>query len=920
MIFNKLTLKNFKSYEDTEIDFNRGISVVVGENGAGKSSILEAISFALFKQHTGKKIEDLVRSGSQDKGMSLSLEFSSNGKDYEVKREKGNSTLKSMLSIRNDPNEDYTILCSGDKEVSSQIESLLNMDGNLFLNAIYIRQGEIAQLIDKKSAEKKQLIGKLLGIDSLEKAWKNLLQIINVYENKNSELKGKLHSSADLENDYKTKIDTLNQLKNDGNSLEEELKEITTLKSTKADEKLKMEEDKSKYDSLVNELNNENTFIENLTNEKKSLQKQLDDITQNEEEISKLEKYVKKLPVYLEFEKSVLKIHDLKIEELDVLDDLESFKKQKAILDKELEGHDKFLTIDKSIDALKEEKSKLDGDLKVVTKLEKDKNILSHEIKQEKEDLDKFFNKTFDKVKREESPQEDLDKIENFKDLNYVISNILDSLTVKIKETDKEVLSKNQEIAALEESIKSSKKPLKELESVDNKCPLCQSDIDFDKKNDLTKLYNDTITSSEKAINDKKIDVHILNKSREDSEEKIEKFQKLFTQTSEYNHRYNELSKDINKLADIKKELESKGDVATLIEEITNSIEEETSKKNYYKQSYENYNQSKGALDIIGSDVEILQKLNQVRNNIDMQVQNIKLAIDQDSFLTSDIAEEELKIKINELKSKEEKYNQLKGHVQLKSTIESQFIAKKEDLEWRLNKIEKIKEDISTSSYDADKYDKILFSYETANNKFEELNSKLANVKGQATELISYIEDLTIKINDNKKFKKEQENINELLTLLTEIRELYSKNGVQKDLRNYSRPIIQKYTKEFFEKFNFNYSDLILDEDYNISVFGPEGESNIDMVSGGEKIAIALALRLAITQAMSKGNLETILLDEPTIHLDSFRRHELINLLKEIRILPQMILVTHENQLESAADNVIEVTKENGISKIKTSN
>ena len=64
MIFTKLKLNNFKSYKNQTINFDEGISVIVGENGAGKSTILEAISFALFKQHTAKKIDDLVRNNS----------------------------------------------------------------------------------------------------------------------------------------------------------------------------------------------------------------------------------------------------------------------------------------------------------------------------------------------------------------------------------------------------------------------------------------------------------------------------------------------------------------------------------------------------------------------------------------------------------------------------------------------------------------------------------------------------------------------------------------------------------------------------------------------------------------------------------------------------------------------------------------
>lgn len=48
MIFTKLTLNNFKSYGHEVIKFGDGITVIVGENGAGKSTILEAISFALI--------------------------------------------------------------------------------------------------------------------------------------------------------------------------------------------------------------------------------------------------------------------------------------------------------------------------------------------------------------------------------------------------------------------------------------------------------------------------------------------------------------------------------------------------------------------------------------------------------------------------------------------------------------------------------------------------------------------------------------------------------------------------------------------------------------------------------------------------------------------------------------------------------
>ncbi|MBO7158825.1 MAG: hypothetical protein J6V46_00935 [Methanobrevibacter sp.] len=51
--------------------------------------------------------------------------------------------------------------------------------------------------------------------------------------------------------------------------------------------------------------------------------------------------------------------------------------------------------------------------------------------------------------------------------------------------------------------------------------------------------------------------------------------------------------------------------------------------------------------------------------------------------------------------------------------------------------------------------------------------------------------------------------------------------------------------------------------------------------------------------------------------MDSYRRQELINILHSISEIPQMLIVTHDFELEAAADTVIKVEKENGISKVE---
>ncbi|MCD6420959.1 MAG: AAA family ATPase, partial [Thaumarchaeota archaeon] len=117
------------------------------------------------------------------------------------------------------------------------------------------------------------------------------------------------------------------------------------------------------------------------------------------------------------------------------------------------------------------------------------------------------------------------------------------------------------------------------------------------------------------------------------------------------------------------------------------------------------------------------------------------------------------------------------------------------------------------------------------------------------------------------------------------------------------------------------YSDLKLDEDYNVYVYGRFGEQSIDSLSGGEKTAIALCLRLGIASALIGDRLKCVLMDEPTTHLDPERRRELVKLLTNFRgergLIPQTIIVTHDPEIEQAADQVYHVTLREGYSTVE---
>jgi len=81
-MITSVKLHNFLSHKDTELSFDNGVTVFIGENGAGKSSIIEAITFALFGKTTRGAIEDVIRDGETQAVTQIYFEV--NGKKYQA--------------------------------------------------------------------------------------------------------------------------------------------------------------------------------------------------------------------------------------------------------------------------------------------------------------------------------------------------------------------------------------------------------------------------------------------------------------------------------------------------------------------------------------------------------------------------------------------------------------------------------------------------------------------------------------------------------------------------------------------------------------------------------------------------------------------------------------------------------------------
>lgn len=80
MIIKKITLDNIRSYKHEEVEFKKGSTLLSGDIGSGKTSVLLAIEFALFGLQPGQRGTFLLRNGAESGG--VSMEFEVGEKNY----------------------------------------------------------------------------------------------------------------------------------------------------------------------------------------------------------------------------------------------------------------------------------------------------------------------------------------------------------------------------------------------------------------------------------------------------------------------------------------------------------------------------------------------------------------------------------------------------------------------------------------------------------------------------------------------------------------------------------------------------------------------------------------------------------------------------------------------------------------------
>ncbi|HUQ33917.1 MAG TPA: SMC family ATPase, partial [Pyrinomonadaceae bacterium] len=189
MHVTRVELDNIKSYERAEFDFQRGITAITGENGAGKTTILEAIAWSLFDMLDYKK-EDFLRRGAKKGSVRVTFQSDIDERLYTVYRDTGQGyyVYDGALGIK---------LAEKKTDVSATIRKLLGIEPGtdmeaLFRSAIGVPQGTFTADFLRPATQRKASFDKLLKVEEYRDGAERLRDTVNLIHEKSAEIKGRI--------------------------------------------------------------------------------------------------------------------------------------------------------------------------------------------------------------------------------------------------------------------------------------------------------------------------------------------------------------------------------------------------------------------------------------------------------------------------------------------------------------------------------------------------------------------------------------------------------------------------------------------------------------------------------------------------------------------------------------------------------
>ncbi|MHB1623074.1 MAG: AAA family ATPase [Cuniculiplasma sp.] len=897
MIIENIRMMNFLSHRDSDIYLGKGINIILGQNGSGKSSIFEAMKVAFFGQAESERRRIVSYGESLSK---ISVKFRIGSHEYEIKREienkKERETTKSALLTM-----DGEILAEGSTAVSSEIQNLMGISKSAFINSIYVDQGQIDSLVRDSPAERKDIFNEIIGLKNYDRAFD---EIDSISRKLSAEI-AQIDFMREQKRNTEKEITAINcRIRDLENKQGEMQKNIENQKETTGEIQRKYEEFlrlSTLMESKRNKISELHKSIGNSEKKRKDLETGLGNIEQLRNRIRNLESdplYVygdrlaiidQNINMIIEARKEIDKLLGNKKRLENSREKLgEEEGKQKVIQEKVNEITEK----EREMEELRPKKYAYDNFAKEMNDLNSQKNS----IMKKRSDTEKSIPESI--WKNNMTPED----VEGF----------LKGLREEENELNGKIMGANALKSKYNSEIKLIKTKIEELKNV-KECPLCGQELSEDHHRQVINQYNEDMGSMEEQMRGGENLISACNKKLSRIRDEIVSFSSQ--QIREYFTLSEKLSQILEILTEKEKGMKELEEVSKKFQTLESSLKYDIHFKDDLARSREIIS---GLNSIIKSleDEDIDSAMKRVKERIDdlekknnssMEAFNLwtqgRRVSDYDAIRKERDKSNQI---LNAARGKEDELNALIG---ILSSMQSER--------------EKIENEIISLNSQVANYEDIAGKRDRENNLLEELREESGKITSELTGLRVKEEDLKTSIEQTQKNLEEMERSKKIYDFLMLLKKGFSRDGIPQIIRKMALEVINSITRNIISRFNLNIDDIGISEDLDVEIMQNGYVKNITQLSGGEKTAVSIAMRLAIAKYLGR-NISTIMMDEPTVYLDEERRNDLREILQysmkdlsEEGVFPQIVIITHHPELETAADISLHVTKSNGLSVVE---
>jgi len=216
-------------------------------------------------------------------------------------------------------------------------------------------------------------------------------------------------------------------------------------------------------------------------------------------------------------------------------------------------------------------------------------------------------------------------------------------------------------------------------------------------------------------------------------------------------------------------------------------------------------------------------------------------------------------------------------------------------------------------------------NFSTLRNSLDDKQQELSETDQKLGGILEKIRNAKELVDKNMLIVKELVFVKDYISQINEIQEnLFNRDGsVATSLRSWALNTISAKASEYLNMLNTKIQRIELSEktrDVSITCYSKNTIFDLESLSGGEQVSIALALRLGMTQLLGSSNLNFIILDEPTMFLDEERRRSLVKVLSQLSDITnslkstlQFIIITHDSEIfeDSSVEQIFKFESSN---------